>query len=278
MAHEPKPISDPLKAQIARMEAKRASVKPARVERQTLPGVPVTPAGTAPMGNELARTPLFAPIQRGRRKIHDMTKLPAPAGIQLWYFGKQLDVGDQDAYLTALMLAKGLPPDTPITINRADFLRLMGRNQSGKAYLLLQQSFTRISTGRLFYDTPKEEGSTPLLGPLRYNKETGDYYFTIPQESLRAFGFNAFGYVDMEKRRLISHKAELAKWLQCYAVSHEKGEHKVAVENLKTWSGFGGRIRQFRANLSEALAELARVGILAKWEFYSEGQKVRWFR
>ena len=278
MGSEPKPIVDPLKATIARIEAKRPRAKPATAKRQTLRAVPVTPAGTAPMGNELARTPLFAPIQRGRRKIHDMIRLPSPEGIALWYFGKQLDVGDQDTYLTALMLAKGLPPDKPVIINRADFLRLMGRNQSGKAYKLLQQSFTRISTGRLFYDTPKEEGSTPLLGPLRYDKDTGDYYFTVPSESLRAFGFESFGYVDMQKRLLISHKAELAKWFQCYAVSHEKGEHRVAVENLKTWSGFDGRTRQFRVNLTEALAELVRVGILAKWELYEDGQKVRWVR
>jgi hypothetical protein len=257
----------------------RARAKAQEPEQHTLPGVPVTPKGTAPMGNELARTPLFAPTKRGRRKIHDMTTLPSPEGISLWYFGKQLDVGDQDTYLTAIMLAKGQPPDTPIKINRAEFLKLMGKNQSGFAYKLLQQSFTRVSTGRLFYDTPKEEGSTPLLGPLRYDKETEEYFFTIPKESLRAFGFQAFGYVDMEKRRMISGKnTELAKWLQCYAVSHQKGEHKIGVDNLKAWSGFEGRTRQFRANLIEALAVLVRVGILDAWEFYEDDKKVKWIR
>lgn len=278
MASDPKPIMDPLKATIARIEAKRPRAKPATAKRPPLQAVPVTPEGTAPMGNELARTPLFAPIQRGRRKIHDKTRLPSPEGISLWYFGKQLDVGDQDTYLTALMLAKGLPPDKPVVINRADFLRLMGKKKGGTGFKWLEESFERVSTGRLFYDTPEKKGSTPLLGPLEYDKESETYFFTVPEKSLRAFGFQAFGYVDMQKRLLISHKAELAKWLQCYAVSHEKGEHRVAVENLKTWSGFDGRMRQFRANLSEAMAELVRVGILSKWELYEDGQKVRWFR
>ena len=254
----------------------RAKAQAQESEQHTLPGVPYTPKGTAPVGNELARTPLFAPIKRGRRKIHDKTRLPSPEGVSLWYFGKQLDMGDQDTYLTALMLAKGLPPDMPVKINRAEFLRLMGKKKGGSGFRWLEDSFERVSTGRLFYDTPEKKGSTPLLGPLEYDKDTEEYFFTVPEKSLRAFGFQAFGYVDMEKRRMIG--IDLAKWIQCYAVSHEKGERRVSLVNLKAWSGFEGRTRQFRANLIEALDELIRVGILDSWEFYEDGKKVKWIR
>jgi hypothetical protein len=247
-------------------------------EQGILPGVPVTPKGTAPMGNELARTPLFAPIQRGRRKIIDMARLSSPESVALWYFGKQLDMGDQDTYLAALYLAKGVEPDAPIKVNRAELLRMMGKKTDGRTYKWLDDSFTRISTGRLFYDTPEKKGSTPLLGPLEYDKETEEYYFTVPETSLRAFGIRAYGYVDMEKRRMIGSKADLAKWLQCYAASHAKGEHKVSVANLKTWSGFEGRLRQFRGNLETALAELVRVGVLESWELYEGNKKVKWIR
>jgi hypothetical protein len=256
----------------------RAKAQAQEPEQHTLPGVPVTPKGTSPMGNELARTPLFAPIKRGRRKIHDKTRLPSPEGISLWYFGKQLDVGDQDTYLAALMLARGLVPDEPIRINRAEFLRLIGKKKGGSNFKWLEESFDRVATGRLYYDTSEERGSTPLLGPLRYNKESEEYYFTIPKESLRAFGIQAFGYVDMDKRRQIANKAELAKWLQCYAVSHEKGAHPISVANLKAWSGYEGRTRDFRAYLATALDELVRVGILDAWEFYDDSKKVKWIR
>lgn len=256
----------------------RAKAQAQEPEQHTLPGVPMTPKGTVPMGNELARTPLFAPIKSGRRKVIDMARLPSPESVALWYFGKQLDVGDQDTYLTALMLAKGVAPETPIVINRTEFLRLMGRKVGGSGFKWLEQSFMRVSTGRIFYDTPEEKGSTPLLGPLRYDKATEDYYFTIPAESLRAFGIRAFGYVDMEKRKQIASKADLAKWLQCYAVSHAKGEHRVSVANLMTWSGFEGRTRQFRGNLETALAELVRVGVLESWRLYEDNKKVMWIR
>lgn len=254
----------------------RARAKAQEPQQHTLPGVPVTPNGTAPMGNELARTPLFASITRGRRKILDMARLSSPEGISLWYFGKQLDVGDQDTYLAALMLAKGVPPDMPVKVNRTEFLRLMGRKKGGSGFKWLEESFNRVATGRLFYDTPEKKGSTPLLGPLEYDKETEEYFFTVPEKSLRAFGFQAFGYVDMEKRRMIG--VGLAKWLQCYAVSHKKGEHRVTVANLKTWCGVEGRTRQFRANLIEALDELVRVGVLESWEFNEDEKKVKWTR
>lgn len=250
--------------------------RPIKLEQCTLPGVPCTPKGTAPMGNQLARTPLFAPITRGRRQVIDKAKLPSPDGIAIWYFGRQLDTGDQDVYLTALMLAKGMGPDTPIVINRAEFIKLTGRKADGRTYQWLMQSFERISTGRLFYDTPEERCSTPLIGPLRYNKETHDYYFTMPKESLRAFGFNQFGYVDMERRRHI--EVGLGKWLQCYAVSHAKGEHRVSIENLQFLTGVTGRTRQFRATLQEALADLVKVGVLRSWELYEHGRKIKWIR
>lgn len=179
-----------------------------------------------------------------------MSQLPAPQGIKLYYFGTQLDVGDQDTYLTAIMIAKGEPQNTRIRINKAEMLRLMGKKKSGAAFNWLAMSFRRIATGQLFYDTPTKEGSTPLLGPLEYDKETEEYYFIIPDAYLRVFGFNDFGYVDMEKRRLLG--VDLAKWLQCYAVSHAKGEHKISVENLMEWSGFEGRERQFRGRPAPA--------------------------
>jgi hypothetical protein len=80
----------------------------------------------------------------------------------------------------------------------------------------------------------------------------------------------------MEKRRMIG--LDLAKWLQCYAVSHAKGEHRISVANLKTWSGYESRMRDFRANLGAALAELVRVDVLASWAFYEDNKKVKWIR
>lgn len=264
-------------------EKRRAPLKPPQeqsspLEQGVLPGVPWTPPGTSPMSNQLAKTPVFAPIRRGRRAVHDKSKLPAPTGYALWYSGKQLDVGDQDTYLTAIMLAKGLPHDKPVIIERAEFLKLMGRKPGGSSYKWLQESFDRVSSGRIYYDTPEKVGNTPLIGPLEYDKTTEKFFFTVPAAALRVFGFQDFGYVDMEKRRMISNKAELAKWLQCYAVSNGKGEHRASLDNLQNWSGYEGRARDFRGYLAEALKELKKVGVIGSWELYERKKKVKWTR
>ena len=242
--------------------------------------VPVTPKDTSPISNELARTPLFAPIQRGRRLMHDKKKLPSPEGINIWYSGKQLDMGDEDTYLVALMLARGQKPDKPIKINRAEFLRLMGKKKSGAAFKWLEDSFDRISSGRLYYNYANIDMrvSVPLLGPLVYSD--GEYFFTIPKESLRTFDSNRYGHVDWEKRRKIG--ISLAKWIQGYALSHAKGEHKISVANLRAWSTVEtenlGRERQFRAKLKESLAELVKTDILKSWEMYDRDTKIKWIR
>jgi len=265
-------MTDNLKDRVERIK-KKSKVKGVLIE-----AVPNTPPETSPISNEIARTPLFSPIKKGERKIHDMTKLPSPNGIDLYYFGKALDMGDQDVYLTALMLAKGVKPDDKIAINRTEFLKKMGRSKSGQAFKWLKSSFDRISTGRLFYDTQDESGSTPLLGMLRYDKSLETYYFTIPYESLKVFGYDSFGYVDMQKRFSIENKVDLSKWLQSYAVSHKKGIHRVSVANLKEWSGYASKDWDFRIYLAEALDELVRVGIFDRWCFTDENNKVEWFR
>lgn len=243
--------------------------------------VPNTPTDTSPISNELARTPLFAPIPRGQRETYFKRKLPSPEGINIWYSGQQLDMGDQDTYLIALMMAKGSPPDTPIKINRSEFIRLMGKKKSGASFKWLSESFDRISSARLYYshnDTDRYV-SIPLLGPLIY--ENGDYYFTIPMLSLKTFDSKKFGYIEWKKRRKI--EISLSKWLQGYALSHAKGEHRITIAKLQAWSTAatdlaGSRERQFRAKLKEALAELAQLGFLRSWELYDRETKVKWIR
>jgi len=66
------------------------------------------------------------------------------------------------------------------------------------------------------------------------------------------------------------------------AGSHERGkEHRISFENLKTWSGSEGRMRDWVCTLEKALQELEKTGIIEKWEFGvgTKGEKqVRWVR
>lgn len=272
------------KAIYHRIQAKRAAVAPPSLEPEQaiLPGVtvPKTPGDTAPMNNYLARTPLFSPIKRGARRMLDRVRLASPEGCNAYYTGKQLDMADQDGYLVLLQLAAEVGPDQPVILNRADLLRRMGwKTVSKAAYAWIDGLFARLATGTIELDTPKLRAWGRLMGKGQINKETGEFQFSIPAESLSLFGGkDELAHVDLAKRRALEKRADLAKWIQTYATSHKQGQHSVSVENLHKWSGSQQRMRDFREGLAEALDELRRVGVLTAWEFAERQKKVRWNR
>lgn len=241
-----------------------------------LPGisVPRTPGETAPMSNYLARTSLFAPIRKGRRVMHDKQMLHSPEGISVLYTGKQLDMADQDVYLTALRLAGGIKAGDRIVINRAAFLRMLGykHNPGARDYKWLEESFYRISTGRVIIKAKHIEANLPLMGALLSDTRSGDYYFTIPRETYALWAKNLYSYIDLEKRHALERNVPLSKWLQSYAQSHAPGVHTISVDLLHQWCGYGGRLRDFRDSLNGALDELTRVGILASWSIQERGK------
>lgn len=256
-------------------ESAESSRSHAENGQSLLPGivVPRTPGETAPMSNYLARTSLFAPIRRGRRVMHDKQQLHSPEGIDVLYSGKQLDMADQDVYLTALRLAAGVKPGDKIVINRAAFLRMLGykHNPGARDYKWLEEAFYRISTGRVLIEAKNIKANLPLIGALLFDERSGDYYFTIPMETYALWAKNLYGYIDLEKRHALERNVPLSKWLQSYAQSHAPGIHTISMELLHHWCGYGGRLRDFRESLVVALEELTRVGILKSWEIQIRG-------
>ncbi|MCH5146354.1 hypothetical protein JMF94_14820 [Desulfovibrio sp. UIB00] len=272
------------RASAQRIEALRASLPKSEPEPEqaTLPGVtvPRTPGDTAPMNNDLARTPLFAPIKRGRRKMLDKAPLPGPAGNRAaCVSGKQLDMADQDVFLCGLKQAAEVGPDQPVTVLLGEFLTSLGWNsRSDAAYRWLKGSFERLATCRLFFETEERMLSLPLLGPLEFDKREKTWTFTIPEKTMALFLGQSYGFVDLAKRRALGKRVDLAKWVQSYAASHAPGQHSVSLENLHKWSGYEGRMRDFRTSLAEALDELRRVGVLTSWEFAERKKIVCWYR
>lgn len=268
------PIPTPAVPQTAK-GGRGAQGGPSASQQAVLPGivVPRTPGETAPMSNYLARTSLFAPIRKGRRVMHDKQKLHSPEGLNVLYSGKQLDMADQDVYLTALRLAAGIRPGDRIMINRAAFLRMLGykHNPGARDYRWLEESFYRIATGRVLIEARHMKANLPLIGALLMDELSGDYYFTIPRETYALWAKNLYGYIDLEKRHALERNIPLSKWLQSYAQSHAPGQHTITMDFLHCWCGYGGRLRDFRDSLIGSLEELTRVGILKSWAIQLRG-------
>jgi hypothetical protein len=240
---------------------------------------------TSALPNYLARTPLFAPIQPGRRQMHDQSQLASPAGVEVLFTGKQLDMADQDVFMLALKFAQGVDLNQPVRCNRAEFLKALGWKSAKKtgafgksAYEWLDQSFQRLSAGTLSIRTKRYKAHLSLVSEWVQDNQTGDWEFTIGGKIRALFQNDEFSFIDLRKRQQIATRIDMAKWLQSYAASHERGVHRISIEKLKEWCGYSSPIRKFREALGEALGELQRVGILESVEFYKEDTMVKWVR
>jgi hypothetical protein len=137
--HDSKKL-DPLEwaMQRAAEAAKRLDAKRAETPQQLfLPGMDEVMRA---MPNHIARSSLFAPVARGRRKMHDGTLLQSRGDVEIRYSGKQLDEAQADVWMQAMREAQRQPLGTPVLINRAEFLRSIGRAESGQNYQWLHRT------------------------------------------------------------------------------------------------------------------------------------------
>ena len=242
-------------------------------------GVPLTPEGTAPINNHLARSPLFSPIKRGKRKYLRGATLASQEGVTLKYYGEQLDMSDQNVLLHAYHLAAGIAPgedisgdgeSTPliqqksrIVINRAQFLKNISMTNTGKNYEWLHGAFIRLATCLIELDTKEYRSTYNLIGPPAFDKRTEEYYIYIPRSAFAFFGNSTFGYVNMERRLALpkdKHR-HLASWIQSFVVTHDKEKpHTFSLKYLKKLCGQTQPMRHFRVAFKIAVAELLKAG------------------
>lgn len=260
------------------VQATQALARRASALQAGMTTLPLFRDGDSAIPNHLARSSLFAPIQRGRRPMHDNALLATPAGGEIRYSGKQLDMADQDVFLAVMKLAAGQDPRKPVRINRSDFLRMIGRRNGSSDYRWLDESFRRLTLGTISLHTSRINAHLSLIVSWVENSEVGDWEVVIGERILSLFASREYAFIDLEQRMRIERNTDLAKWLQAYACTHAPGLHRVSVDNLKTWCGNGGRLRDFRSALTEALAELVRVGCLDGFGFYGDGEMVSWTR
>jgi hypothetical protein len=261
----------------AEHKARTPAVTPPAAE--TKPQLPLWPDLERAIPNHLARTCLFAPIGRGRRKMHDGTQLASPQGTSVTFSGKQLDMADQDVFLQAMHIAKNSPLGTPIMVNRARFLAEIGRTDGKSAYDWLDESFGRQVGATLTLETDRIKAHLPLVAGWIQDKESGNFQITMHPEVVKLFSRQEYSLIDWELRKQITRRVDLSKWLQTYVASHSPGAtHSISVSHLKDWCGNSGRARDFRSALGEALEELERLSLIANHKFYRNDIMVQWFR
>ncbi|MCP3942910.1 MAG: hypothetical protein GY710_15680 [Desulfobacteraceae bacterium] len=230
----------------------------------------------AAMPNTIARSALFAPIARGRRKYHDEVMIASRSDVSIGYSGKQLDMGDSDVFMHAIKLAADHDLGEEFQILPYGFLLALGRGGKRKPGATnkkwLRASFKRLKKGVLTIETGSQEKELSLIDEYTYNKKDGTHYLKISPKILFLFRKQQYGLIDWDKRKAIKKRINLAKWLQTYIASNTKGEQRIGVEKLKRWCGQKDRrTDHFTTALKEALKELERVEIISSGKISKTG-------
>lgn len=257
-----------------RVKKKAGETEPSK--RKTLQ-LPLWPELDRAIPNHVARSSLFAPIARRNRKIHDRVEIACRDDVRMLFSGKQLDETDCDVFMQALHEAKKVPLGQPVKVNRADFLKAIGRSTGGKDYNDLHAAIQRLTFALLEIETkrykigdPRAANSTPgraegmhLISKFHLDTDANEYLLTVDTRMAALFSNREFALIDWGKRVKIEDQAAMAKWLQRLVATSDDVIQRYSVEDLKERMQYSGRHRDFIKALLRALQELERLEIIA---------------
>ena len=264
---------DPLEwiKQKAAEVAAQAEQKAAETPRQLfLPGMDEFMRA---MPNHIARSSLFAPVARGRKRMHKDTVLQSRGDAVIKFWGEQLDEAQADVWMQAMKEAQRQPLGEAVTINRADFLREIGRQTGNYEYKWLHRTMQALAFAMLVIEVTKDDGKSKLsIGKTRalhmiegfdYDDEAEAYTLRIDPRWHAMYGNREFALVDWEKRLEFGRNQDMAKSLQRLISTSSDVVQRFSLEYLKGRAQSAGRMRDFRDALEKAMRELERLGIIA---------------
>lgn len=230
--------------------------------------------------NHIARSSLFAPIARKtHRKNHRGTVLASRQDASIRYWGDQLSEDQADVWLQALYLASKAPLGQPVKINRAQFLRDIGRHTGPPQYAWLKQTMHDLTFGMLVVEVRtkgkprKIVGEQPggkggksrtlhLISGYEADDDTGDYLLTIDPRWVDIYGNREYALIDWPKRLQIGQNQDLAKALQRLVATTNQSVQRYSLDELKGKMEYHSPDSKFRISLAKACAELSRLNII----------------
>jgi hypothetical protein len=228
------------------------------------------------MPNHVARSSLFAPIARGRRKFHHETPLVTRSDAIMRYTGEQLDEADADLALQLIYEAIQFPLGVAVTLNRARLLRTMGRSTGRNDYEWLHRRMKALTVATLFIEARRPDGSVKvrvghldafhIVQSFRYDDVSETYTFMLDPRWAQLFSNREFALIDWAKRLEIRRGQDMAKAFQRLVATSSDSVQRYALDWLKEKMQYAGRVRDFREALDRAMRELQRLELVATWK------------
>ncbi len=251
----------------SRIEVQREAVTP---QQLFLPGLEDFMRA---MPNHIARSSLFAPVARGRKRIHKDMVLISRADAVIKFWGEQLDESQADVWMQAMYEASRRPLGEPVVIKRAEFLRSIGRQTGNYEYKWLNRTMQTLTFAMLVIEVRTKDGKPKLsVGKNRalhmiegfdFDDEAEAYTLRVDPRWRVMFGNREFALIDWEKRKRFGARQDMAKALQRLAATSDESIQRYALDWLKEKLEYTGRMRDFVDALGRAMRELERLEIIA---------------
>lgn len=223
------------------------------------------------MPNHIARSSLFAPVARGRKRIHKGIVLVSRGDAVIKFWGEQLDETQADVWMQSIQEACRRPLGEPVIIKRAAFLRSMGRQNGKTEYEWLHRSMEALTFAMLVIEVTKDGNTKLSIGKSRalhmiegfeFDDEADAYTLRIDPRWRDMFANREFALIDWNKRLLFGIHQDMAKALQRLIATSDETIQRNALDWLKSKLEYTGRQRDFIDALTRSMLELERVGII----------------
>lgn len=225
------------------------------------------------MPNHLARSSLFAPVARGRKRIHKDTVLVSRGDAVIKFWGEQLDEAQADVWMQAMHEASRMALGEPIVIKRAEFLRSIGRQTGNYEYKWLNRTMQALTFAMLVIEVRAKDGKPKLsVGQSRalhmiegfdFDDGAEAYTLRIDPRWRFMFGNREFALIDWDKRLRFGVRQDMAKALQRLVATSDDSVQRHSLDWLKAKLEYTGRMRDFLEALERAMRELERLEIIA---------------
>lgn len=224
------------------------------------------------MPNHIARSSLFAPVARGRKRIHKDTVLVSRADAVIKFWGEQLDESQADVWMQAMHEASRQPLGEAVVIKRAAFLKSIGRQTGNYEYKWLNRTMQALSFAMLVIEVTKDGEPKLAVGRTRalhmidgfdFDDEAEVYTLRIDPRWHAMFANREFALIDWTKRLQFGIRQDMAKALQRLVATSNEQIQRYAIDWLKDKLEYTGRMRDFLDAVERAMRELERLEIIA---------------
>jgi len=233
--------------------------------------------------NSIARSAIFAVVERGQRIIFTGQRVPSPSNYEITVTGEQLDEADRDVYLQAIHYFRGCRPNEEVRINPRDFLLALGRRDGLESRRWLWRSVRKIAKTLLeiaiIQDGRKFEfvGSLLTIVSEEANGVPVEIRMGLPLDALRLYNTDGRTLLSMTRRlSLKGPGSQLAKSLQAKIYSHRE-PFPMKLETLMQQCGSKcKRTHDFRKKLIVALKLLRQNRDIEEYEISKTGLVKVW--